>query len=83
MKGLISKKILFVEPDHGMVMHNNEINDVLNIDVEIFCKDLIKAASEWYKKAKNTDNFKKNYEKTFKRYPDGLAPYIVGIPVYG
>lgn len=76
------KKIIFVEPGSGGIFHNNVINDALNIDVRIFCRDLIKSARKWHNEVKESENYKKNYQKTFKRYPNGLAPYIVGVPVY-
>ncbi|MEJ9228909.1 hypothetical protein LAV79_05310 [Peribacillus butanolivorans] len=76
------KKIIFIEPNHGIVGHNNVMDDVLNIDVRIFCKDMINAGRKWYATVKDSDNFKKNHDKTFKRYPNGLSPYIVGVPVY-
>lgn len=77
------KKIIFIEPNPNMMFHNNVLNDVLNIDINIFCNELIRAARLWYEDVKDTDIYKNNYEKSFKRYPNGLAPYIVGIPVYG
>ncbi|MGJ7910466.1 hypothetical protein [Neobacillus sp. LXY-1] len=76
------KKVIFVEPSSN-VFHNNVINDVLNIDVRIFCKDMIKSGRDWLKDVKDNKNFIRNHESSFKRYPNGLAPYIVGIPVYG
>ena len=35
------------------------------------------------KEVENTDLYKKNYNKFMKRYPHGLEPYIVGVPVIG
>lgn len=57
------------------------MNDALNIDVRIFCNDLISGAEEWLKENENTDLYKKNYDKFMRRYPSGLPPYIVGVPV--
>lgn len=37
---------------------------------------------KWYEKVNNNENFKNNYRKVFKKYPNGISPYIVGIPVY-
>ncbi|MFE4036053.1 hypothetical protein [Priestia sp. YIM B13489] len=77
------KRILFVEPNKLGIFHNNIINDALNIDVRIFCNDLIKSAREWLKDMQGNETYIKNHEKSFKRYPNGIAPYIVGVPVYG
>ena len=57
------------------------MNDALNIDVRIFCNDLISGAEKWLEENENTDLYKKNYDKFMRRYPHGLPPYIVGVPV--
>ncbi|MFD0768880.1 hypothetical protein ACFQZ1_08130 [Bacillus sp. CGMCC 1.60114] len=76
------KRIIFAEPGPN-VFHNNVINDALNIDVKIFCNDLITSARQWLKVVKNDENFIRNHANSFKRYPNGLPPYIGGVPVYG
>ena len=38
---------------------------------------------EWLKEVENTDLYKKNYSKFMMRHPEGLKPYIVGVPVIG
>ncbi|MEK4578262.1 hypothetical protein [Bacillus sp. FSL R12-0074] len=76
------KRIIFIEPG-PMVFHNNVFNDVLNIDIVIFCKDLIESARQWIEDIKENENFIRNHANSFKRYPNGLPPYIVGTPVYG
>lgn len=77
------KQIIFVPPIMPAVFHNNEINGVLNIDLKIFCNELIKGARKWLNENKDTEIFKKNYEKSFRLHPNGLSPYIVGLPVFG
>ena len=75
-------KILFVEPEATTnVFHNNVLNDALNIDVSIFCNDIIEAANTWFKEVENSDNYKNNYPHFMQRYPTGLSPYIAGVPV--
>lgn len=76
------KKILFIEPHQGLILHNNVMNDALNIDINIFCRDIISGVKEWLKEIQDSEQFKINMEKTFRRYPNGLPPYIGGIPVY-
>jgi hypothetical protein len=76
-------RIIFVEPNPMGVFHNNVLEGALNIDVRIFCRDLINSARQWLIDVKDDDIFMRNHENSFKRYPNGLAPYIVGIPVYG
>jgi len=77
-------KILFIEPFATTnIFHNNVFNDALNIDVKIFCNDMIEGVKKWLSNVETTDLYKTNYEKFVKRYPKGLAPYIVGVPVIG
>jgi len=76
------KRVLFVEPSATTnVFHNNIMNDALNIDVRIFCNDIISGAEAWLGENEETELYKKNYDKFMRRYPDGLKPYIVGVPV--
>lgn len=76
------RRVLFVEPGKTTnVFHCNVLNDALNIDLRIFCTELVKSARTWVAKNENTDLFKKNMAKFMQRYPQGLPPYIVGIPV--
>lgn len=80
-KGTYSR-ILFVEPDgSGLVLHNNVLNDALNIDVRIFCEDLVTAVETWLPQARKLPYFAHNLSQFVRRYPNGLPPYIVGVPV--
>jgi hypothetical protein len=77
-------RILFVEPSATTnIFHCNIMNDALNIDVRIFCHDIIEGAKVWLQQHEETELYKKNYGKFIRRYPNGLAPYFVGIPVIG
>jgi len=77
-------RVLFVElTNRNLILHNNILNDALNIDVNIFCKDIIEGANKWLIKNENMDNYKKNSDKFMERHSQGLAPYIVGVPVIG
>jgi len=77
-------RILFVEPGTtSNVFHNNILNDALNIDVSIFCKDIVNGARQWLAAAEESPNYEKNFPHFMQRYPKGLAPYIVGVPVIG
>jgi len=77
-------RIIFVEPGNsGMVLHNNIMNDALNIDVRIFCEDICEAAGRWWNSASTHPRVQANLSRFVRRYPTGLAPYIGGIPVIG
>lgn len=77
-------RILFLEPGRSsVVMHNNVIDDALNIDVRIFCEDMVTAVESWLPAARQLPHFAGNEAKCVRRYPQGLPPYIVGVPVIG
>ncbi|MDD5710773.1 MAG: hypothetical protein PHV43_01570 [Candidatus Colwellbacteria bacterium] len=75
-------RILFIEPGATTnILHNNILNDVLNIDVQIFCRDIILGAEEYLNHNEGTELYERNYDKFIRRHPDGLLPYIAGVPV--
>ena len=75
-------RILFVEPGTSTnVFHNNVLDDALNIDVSIFCNDILAGAVAWLEATENTSNYQKNFPRFLQRYSTGLSPYIVGVPV--
>ena len=76
-------KIMFLDPDIGLVMHNCIIDGVLDLDIVIFCNLMIAAVRKWETEMKDNLNFAKNYEKLIRVHPDGIPPYIVGAPVIG
>lgn len=77
-------RMLFIEPGMpGLLMHNNVLNDALNIDVRIFCEDVCSAVEAWLPAAQQHAHFQANIAKFVRRYPTGLPPYIVGPPVIG
>jgi hypothetical protein len=77
-------RIIFIEPGAtSNVIHYGVIDDVLCIDLNSFCRELISGARLWLDKVENTDRFKSNYSKFAGRHPEGLKPYIVGVPVVG
>lgn len=74
--------MLFVEPGATTnVFHNNILNDALNIDVRLFVRDLLAGAFAWLQQVEGSANYQRNYTLFMQRYPNGLAPYIVGVPV--
>jgi len=76
------ERVLFVEPGAtNNVFHNNVINDALNIDVRVFVRDILEGASKWLQEVENTDNYQRNYARFMRRFPNGLSPYISGVPV--
>jgi len=75
-------RVIFLEPGtSGMTFHNNILNDALNIDVRIFCEDVCLTVERWWPNASMQPLFQVNLSRFVRRYPSGLPPYIVGIPV--
>jgi len=75
-------RVIFVEPlATTNILHCNILGDALNIDVRIFCRDILEGAEQWLERVENTEVFLKNYDKFMRRYPNGLRPYIIGVPV--
>ena len=77
-------RILFVEPGAARgVIHNCIADDVLIIDVPLFCKEIIGATRDWLDQVEQTPKFLGNYNRFAHRHASGLAPYVVGAPVVG
>jgi len=75
-------RILFVEPGvSGMILHNNVLNGALNIDVRIFVTDILEAVDAWLPSAELTPEYQANRPLFVTRYPNGLPPFIAGVPV--
>ena len=73
---------MFVEPSATTnIFHCIILNDALNIDVRIFCNDIIEGAEKWLKKFEGNPIITQNYNMFMRRYANGLSPYIVGVPV--
>ncbi len=74
------ERIIFVAP--GPVrMHNNVINNALNLDLPTFAEDIITAASDWLAANRDTEPVKTNLASIVRWYPDGFRPYVGRMPV--
>ena len=71
------------EPHSSNTFHRNIINDILNIDLKIFCYEIINAARRWLKDMESNPNFINNKSNSFKKQENGLLPMVRGITVYG
>lgn len=75
-------RVIFTFPvPSGNTFHNNVLNDVLNLDIPIFCRTLVNSVNEWLKTNTYNKNCINNMKNTIKVYPKGLPPYIVGHPI--
>ncbi len=77
-------KIIFIEPGTTTnTVSDCILNDALCIDLKFFCEEIIGGLEDWLKHVKGTQPFENNYANSVKKYPNGLAPYITGMPVIG
>lgn len=79
-------RLFFIEPGpttQGILMHNNIMADALNIDVRVFCKDIVHSARAWLEQIQGTEPYETNATSSVRRHPNGLPPYVVGFPIIG
>ena len=75
-------RVLFTVPNANRnVFHNNIIDDALNLDICIFCKDVTGSVNEWFKQNQHDENIARNLDLMVQPRPLGLAPYMVGMPL--
>jgi len=75
-------RILFTLPNpQNNCFHNNIINDALNLDAIRFCSDVIACTRLWYNQKKDDLIIKNNLPNLVQFRPQGLAPYMVGMPL--
>jgi hypothetical protein len=75
-------RILFTLPNASQnVCHRNIMRDALNLDVTLFCHDMVGAVSRWYAAKQNDSNVKSNLPRLVQYREQGLGPYLVGIPL--
>lgn len=80
--GLQYSRILFTVPNpQGNVFHNNILNDALNLDACIFCRDIMGSVLRWYVARQNDPVVQANLPRLLRLHPNGIAPYMVGIPL--
>ena len=77
---------MFFEPVRGSsVVHCSYVNGAFFIDVHIFCTVVLKAVSEWLGRLLARPGSESVLEQKFAgfatRFPNGLRPYAVGMPL--
>ncbi len=75
-------RILFTIPNRQQnVFHRNIANGALNLDVIIFCRDVSRAVEQWYIAKQSDLNVVANLPNLVQYRAQGLAPYMVGMPL--
>ncbi len=75
-------RVLFTLPNaDNNVAHHNIIYGALNLDVETFCHDMNSAVDQWYSAKQSDPSVQANLPRLVQFYPQGLDPYIGGLPL--
>lgn len=75
-------RVLFIEPGATTnFFHLGVQDDALHIDVTRFVADVVSGALTWLDAVEDSAVYQRNYSESMQRYPEGLAPYIGGVPV--
>ena len=80
-----NSRIIFLVPNDNYFFSGNTFrvngNKAINIDLPLFCDEMIRCVFNWWQTHKNNEIVKMNYEKIVKYRNDGMFPFIQGIPV--
>lgn len=77
--------ILFIEPGHqNYGIHYCVVGGgALLIQLTEFVEEVLRGCELWLEVSEGTEPFDKNYLSFARRHPQGIAPYVVGVPVVG
>ncbi len=76
------RKIIFQIPTpNGNIFHNNILGDSINLNIEIFIRDIIKGFEQWRKEHEGNPIVDKNQKESINFYPNGLKGYMIGMPL--
>lgn len=74
--------VVFTLPDgQGNVVHNFMVDDALILDLKTFCDDIIRAVEAWWVTNRDTEPIITNAQDVARLRPDGLEPFVAGVPV--
>ena len=84
--GMKYSKILFSIPNpKGLTLHRNQFSGrdgaALNLDLAVFCQDIIASVAEWMKATADNETVQANLTRLFTLHPHGVPPYIKGVPI--
>lgn len=81
------KRVIFIYPNDSIKVKDCHFitpnDETVCIDLIDFCTDMIDAVRRWEKDMQGNSNFVKNYSRLINIYPNGISPFVVGIPVIG
>lgn len=76
------KRVIFTLPV-GITIVEGLFDEVLQFDAVKFCRTIVIACEDWYSDHRDHDFVRRNSMDIFRYHPDGLAPYIKGLPIIG
>lgn len=68
----ILSRFHFVYPRQGLVIHCNQSNDALQLQVDIFCKDVCEGVVTWLNDVKEDKKINERLENVLNIYPPGF-----------
>jgi hypothetical protein len=66
----------FIEPPQSGRIHCNQFNNVLQLQVDIFCQDIINAVHAWLEDTKENKDIQQRLNSVLKVYPSNQVPRI-------
>lgn len=77
-------RVLFTLPStNGGVYENNLIEDAYFYGAVELCRNFADVVRAWYYKNANDPIVKANLPRMMQYHPNGIPPYVVGVPVLG
>lgn len=77
--------VLFTTPESGSSMHGFTIGNgeksAAMFDLKTFCDAMITAARRWFQDNQNDPKVTENLKNLISFRPNGVSPFVVGLPV--
>jgi hypothetical protein len=64
----------FIEPPPNTIRHCNQINNVLQLQVDIFCRDILEGLTQWHRDIQGITCLEQQINAIFKVYPHNEIP---------
>lgn len=75
-------RILFTLPNPQQItIHRAVVDEALNLDLVTFCMDVVEAVDRWYKEKQDEPSVVRHLPLLVQYRPNGLSPYISGLPL--
>jgi hypothetical protein len=65
----------------GEITGRDKTGTILYLDIVKFCRQIVEAAQLWAIANKDDQNVRANFENLVRSRPEGLPPFIVGVPL--